>query len=442
MTTEFAILSAITVPENYSWDHGIPLTGNNISTIPIYSFTTSVTGNAPGITVTFKNNSITDGGFSNRQFFWDFGDFYNMETNFLAITCTNDVEHTYLLPGNYTVTLYHLQSKIRQDLDNNPDANINLCKGKHDIRWFWDNMLTLSATWDQTKCTGQYAKWWDNELACFAKYCKFWNWYDLQCVTASGSNPVTWEQTYTGGAFAKRWMFEPNDTICKVPQDATFIDTLVSNIQVYTATMAVKVVEIPPVANLYCFTQPITGVSPFTVQLTPRGSIPGSYAINRIVWNLGDGSSEKIVWRHKTPDLTFFTYTSAFSADPADPRNYDLIYTYKRNLNTYPVFYPAITVYSECTDSADGCSITLGPIALSSLNSQTHLLKVENLNTNNMYALQYDDNIAFVTTRSDNTITNVVPNYPTKSIKNTTSPIINYNGNATNLFPIISLPQC
>ena len=443
MTTEFAIVSAYTVSKDYSWDLGIPLTGSNVEILPIFSTTTGVTGNAPGIKVNFKNNSITDSGFANRLFVWDFGDFYNLETNFLAVTCTTDVEHTYIMPGEYSVTLYHLQSRIRQDFDFS--ENGTYCKGKYDIRWFWDNMLQLSATWDQTSCRGQYAKWWDNELACFSKYCKFWNWYDLQCASISGSNPVTWEQTYSlGGLYPKRWVFEANDTICKVPQDATFIDTLVSNVQVYTATATVKVEENLPVANLYSLTQPITGITPYTVQLTPRASIAGSYSINRIDWLPGDGTPTKTVWRYKTPDATIFTYTNAFSADPADPRNYDLIHTYKRSLSSYPVFYPSIKVYSECTNTIDGCSITLGPISLSSISGQTHLLKSQNLNNSNLYALEFNNNVAFVTTETSSSTTKVSPNIPPLPIKNSNSiiPILSSSGNSTNVFPTAFLPQC
>jgi len=443
MITEFAIISASTVPESYSWDYGVPLTGSNIEILPVISITTSVTGNAPGTKVTFKNNSITEQGFANRLYVWDFGDFYNMETNFLAVTCTADVEHTYVMPGTYDITLYHLQSRIRQDFDFTENATY--CKGKYDIRWFWDNMLQLSATWDQTTCRGQYAKWWDNELACFGKYCKFWNWYDLQCASVTGNNPVTWEQTYSlGGLYPKRWAFEANDTICKVPQDATFIDTVVSNVQVYTLKAAVTVNEKSPEANLHCFTLPATGISPFTVQLTPRGSIPGSYPINRIVWNSGDGSPVKTVWRHKLPDTSIFTYTSAFSADPADPRNYDLIHTYKRSLSTYPIFYPSITVYSECTNTTDSCSYTLGPIELSSISSQTHLLNVQNINHNNLYAFEFNNSIAFTTTDSASLITKPNPNYPSHLIKNSNQPVpnITFKGNSTNVFPTIYLPQC
>jgi len=441
MTTEFVILSAATVPENYIWDNGIPLTGINIETIPITTFTTSVTGRTPGVKVIFKNNSTVDAGYTYRQFFWDFGDYYNLETNFLGLTCTTDVEHTYLMPGEYTVTLYQLESRIRQDFDF--DTNSTYCKGKYDIRWFWDNMLQLSATWDQTKCTGQYAKWWDNELACFAKYCKFWNWYDLQCASISGSNPVTWEETYSvGGKFPKQWLFEANDTICKVPQEATFIDTVETSIQVYTATAVVKILDTPPVANLYCLTQPVTGVSPFTVQITPRGSIPSGFPIDKIIWTFGDGTPSKTVWRYKTPDPTFFTYTNTFSGDPSDPRNYDLIYTYKRNKDIYPVFYPSIEVYSGCTNTSDSCSITVGPISLSSTENQIHLLKSQNINYNNLYALQYNNNVTFVTTETSNSTFIPAPNIPKHLIKNTDFPIITQQGNSSDIFPVISYPQC
>lgn len=442
MITNFSLLTAETVPSTYSWDKGIPLSGSNTTIIPIDITTVSITGTAPGVKVRFKNNSVTDSGFTNRQYFWDFGDYYNISTNFLALTCPTDVEHTYIMPGEYTVTLYHIQSRIRQDFDFS--TNDTYCKGKYDIRWFWDNTIPLSITWDQTKCTGQYSKWWDNELACFAKYCKFWNWYDLQSASLSGLNPVTWQETYSvGGTLPKRWSFEPNDTVCKTNQDATFIDTVETNIQTYITTGVVKIIEIEPIANLYCLTQPITGYSPFTVQITPRGTIPGSYAIDKIVWDPGDGSSFKTVWRYKLSNDSNFTYTGTFSADPSDPRNYDLIHTYKRNLNNYSVFYPSITAYSANTNKANSCSITLGPVSLSSTSSQIHILKSKNTNTSNLYALQFNNKITFVTTQSANSIQPEIKlNLPSNTVKNTNFPSIVYRGNAENVFPTVFYPQC
>ena len=441
MTTNFTLSTAFTVANNYSWDQGIPLTGTNITVIPVDITTTSLTGYAPGIRVIFKNNSITDSGYSNIQFIWDFGDYYNTATNLLTLSCPATVEHTYLMPGEYTVTLYHIQSRIRQDFDFS--GNNTYCKGKYDIRWFWDNMLQLSATWDQTKCDGLYAKWWDNEVDCFAKYCKFWNWYDLQSLNLSGKNPVTWEQTYeTGGLYPKKWAFEANDTICKANQDVTFVNTVESLAQVYTTTAVVKVLEIPPVVNLYCLTQPITGITPFTVQLTPRGTVPGSFAIDKIVWDLGDGTSTKTVWRHNTPDVNYFTYTGIFSADPQDPRNYDLTYTYKRNFNNYPVFYPSITAFCGNTNTSDACSITLGPIALSSASGQIHLLKSHNFSKDSLYALQFNNKATFVTTQTAESLNALTPNVPTNTLKNTSLPTINYYGNTGLNYPPIYNVQC
>lgn len=442
MITNFTILSGITVPTTYSWDQGTPLTGSNITQIPFDSTTqTSITGYAPGFKVLFKNNSVSDENFNLINYDWNFGDYYNSSSNNISLTCNTPVEHTFLMPGTYTVTLHHRQARNIQSFDY--VANSDYCKDKYDFRWFWDNMTSLSGdilTWDQTLCTGKYAKWWDNELACFQKYCKFWDWYNLSQDIYPGANPITWRQTYTDRVYSKKWAFEANDTYCKT--EAVFLDTVVVEEQTYTTTNIIEVYEINPIANLYSLTQPTTGTVPYTVQLTPRGTVPGSFAIEKIDWDFGDGSPIQTVWRHQSPTSTLFTLTCTFSADLNDPRNYDAIYTYNRALNTYPVFYPSITAYSGNTNSSDACSIIIGPLSLSSVPSNIHILKNNYDNQSILYALQVGQNTSLVVTQTADSLLPFTSTKPANLIKPANTDTSVYKGYTGDNYPPVYNPTC
>jgi hypothetical protein len=440
--TEFFTLSGTTVPKDYSWDQGIPLTGTNIAEINLTN-NLYISGYAPGVKVLFKNNSVTDSNFSNVAFDWSFGDYYNVGTNNITLSCNKNTEHIFIMPGIYTVSLTHRQSRLRKDF--NYVENGNYCIGKYDFRWFWDNMTSLSGdtlTWDETKCVAKYSKWWDDEVKCFAKYCKFWSWYDLRSVATQGTTPVTWEQTYAGKEYEKRWFLEPNSKVCDTGNNVTFIDTVETQEQSYTITNTVEVIEIKPQAYLYSFTQPVTGTAPFTVHLTPRFTIPGSFAIEKIDWDFGDGSPIQTIWRHQAPESTIFTFTSAFSADEKDPRNYDALYTYRRSLNTYPVFYPSITAYSGSTNTPDACSLVVGPLSLSSISPKVHILKGKAHDNNNFYALQVNKNTTFITTQTADSSLQFTSTTPTNSIKNVVTPILIYKGNPGTGYPPSYNPQC
>lgn len=418
MTTSYSILSSITVPEDYSWDNGVPFS----STSPLVTGDTNtdlgyVVGYAPGVKITFQNTSTDDLGFDFVEYTWNFNDYYNSTYNNVALSCTQNVTHTFVMPGEYTVTLKHYQTKTVPILID-PGTPTLSCLGKYDIEWYWDNLSATNVcrTWFETECNASFEKTWDDELACLGRYCKFWSWTQLE--KQGGANPVTWEETKTEAVFSKRWTYEPPITVCSSGEDATFVDVQQVQEQTYTpSTITVRVLEINPVANIYSITQPTTGVTPHTVQLTPRATKCGSFPIDRIVWDPGDGSGLKTVTRLEIPDTNTFTFTNYFSADPLDPRNYDLLHTYKRGLKTYPVFYPSLTAFSSSTDTHDTCSTTIGPITLSSISGQSHLLKVRNSPAGKLYSIQTQDYITFVTTQTATNTQEFTPTAPSNPIK-------------------------
>lgn len=452
MTTDFTVLSGITVTQTYNWDKGLPFAAGlsagvnpETFTVPEVSDTVFVyiSGYAPGFKVFFKNDSSNDPDYIFIEYNWNFGDFYNDSNNTVSLSCPVNVEHTYVMPGQYTVSLTQTQSKEQAGAF----VGETQCLGKYNYQWYWDNLICDRAetvTWDEAACNGVRPKWWDNETQCFQKHCKFWSWYDLQSISEA-ANPVTWEQTMSIGSqaiFTKKWAFEANDTVCTSNTDTTFFNTVCSQSQTTIKTAVVEVVELPPVAKLFSVTRPASGVSPLLVQISPRNTTTGSFPIDRIDWDPGDGTPIKTITRYVTPDSTLFTYTSTFSADTLDPRNYDLLHTYRRTIDTYSMFYPSITAYSSSTGTSDSCSLTIGPVTLSSVATNINLLKGRNTPAGNLYSLQIDNNVTFVTTQTAGNSINYTSNKPENIIRDSFSTPVVYTGNPGAGYPATYIPTC
>lgn len=434
MQTSFYILCAQTVPENYTWDKGVPLDGTIATTVSATdSTTTYVSGYAPGVRVVFQNNSIPEPNYNNISYNWNFGDYYNDTNNFASLSCISSIDHVYVMPGKYKVTLSLVQSTTNTE----GVENDLLCKGKYGFRWFWNDLNSgdqNAKTWDETKNGTPYQKQWTDELKCFQKHCKVWSWQDLQ-----NAYPVTWNATETGGNLEKLWMYEANDTICAV-NDADFLETK-NVIEQTITTTEIEVKEKPPVAGMYSMTRPITGYTPYTVRLTPRTTQCGSFPIDRIDWNFGDGTPVKTITRFAPPSGDDIVVNDIldpipFPGDPNDVRNFDVLHTYVVNKDTYPVFYPSLTCYSANTNTSDSCCITIGPIALSSQPFETHLLKARNTLKGNVYTFNVGKNIAFTTTTLTTAQTATVSyNTPTTKLRDSYGTIYSYFGN-----PGISYP--
>jgi len=451
MTTDFFILCAQTVPSNYTWDIGTPLLfANNLQ--DLFSIEAEVTGYAPALNVIFYNNSVYDPTPSFVEYLWDFGDYYNFTNNFVSLSCSSVVLHTYVMPGTYTVSLKQIRTTIPPIIT--PTLPDPICRGKYDINWYWNKHTCLvpetcatnlnALTWNDVTCTSPSAsKWWDNEYSCFQKYCKNWSWYDLS-LSGDGRNPVTWTETETDQTFQKKWMYEANDTICGIieaPSITTSIETVEETV---IKTLIVKVLEIPPVASIVSVSA-VIGNSPLTVRLSPRNCRPGSFPIDRIDWDFGDGSPIISVSRYSLPANSERTInTEYFISDLNDVRNIDVQHTYYRDKDTYPVFYPSLTCYSANTSTADSCCLTVGPISFTETPTNIHLLKTRNTQNGNFYTFSENNNLAFITTNQP--VTSVIPSLPTippLKIRNSAGEIQSYFGHPNNnVYPGIYVPGC
>lgn len=440
MRTDFAVICAETVPADYTWDRGIPLefSTNNATA---YSTTDYVSGYAPGLRVYFENNTFSEFGigYDNISFKWNFGDYYHDINNFVSLSCNADLVHTYIMPGTYTVSLVHTQTLSEPEEDQT--GVTTRCKGKHDKQWIWDSLSGINCvTWDETNCGEIYEKWWGEEDACLGSYCKFWSWFALspQNVIESNQefiNPVRWSDTMTDGPLEKLWMYQANDAVCN--------EVIEKLQQTVIKTAIVEVKEIMPVAGLECITQPQKGLSPFTVQLSPRHCKSGSFPIDRIDWDFGDGSPIKTILRHSPLTATDIINTEVFGADRADVRNYDVLHTYTRNKDEYPMFYPTLTCYSASTNSSDSCSIAIGPIEVPDAPSDIHILKTRNTLKGNIHSFINNNVAASVTTTS--LVTSLVPltfKTPAAKIRDLKGVFIENQGYNGIDYPLPYTPDC
>ena len=215
----------------------------------------------------------------------------------------------------------------------------------------------------------------------------------------------------------------------------TKTDTKVKTLSVCT------VQEILPKANLYSVTQPTTGYAPFLVRLTARTTIPGSFPVDKILWDFGDGSERLLVSRYYNEPNSNLIFTNVLSSDSQDPRNYDVLHTYTRECDTYPVFYPSITAYSSSTNSINTCSLTIGPVLLSTTDAQFHILKGRNTPYGNLYSAEIDKNLTFVATQSaTERVYTLIPTIPPNPIRNSFGqPILSFGNSGTNYYTVSGL---
>jgi len=436
--TDFTILSGRSAPSDYSWDQGVTMLSSRPVIPPSNSF---ITGYAPYVSVSFVNNSVST--FDPQEnilasvltnFYWDFNDYYNIESNSIHLTGADTVTHTYIMPGTYYISL-----KQTQAINTSTDIIlVGSCFGDYNLNWYWDNFKQNTTSsiqnapkrWDDLKSTSITPKTWDTNNVCLQLYGANWQWSFLR---RNRGTPFTWRQTKAAGQYPKRWRYEANNVVSEAR--ATPHKSVISAEQSLINACTVQVLEIPPKVGMYSVTTTLTGINRLQVQLTPRTTISGSFPIDRIDWDLGDGTPVKTVTRYSIPTDSSFLYNGVFYNDTYDVRNYDIIHTYYRNgLDAYPVFYPSLTCYSANTNTSDSCCLTIGPITLSSAPGDIHLINVKSDNLgNNMYTLNIDNNISFNTTVTTTTNpVNIIPNLPPSTLKNTISAAVKYTGNPGN----------
>lgn len=227
---------------------------------------------------------------------------------------------------------------------------LNLHYHGTEIVWLWDNItnqqtgrFTTNLTWDETRCTDP------------------------------GS--VTWD-------FAS--------TFCRGDTKNLLLSTTVETI---INEAFIRVLEIPPQAFLQVI-QPEDRSSPLTVTLSPRNIISGSFPIEKIVWDLGDGSP-LLTQRRWSPTLEApFVYSGILSEDWEDPRNYDIVYTYRKTPTSSFMYYPSLTAYASSTGTLDSAAATVGPLKYADSSIKFDLLQTELTDNGKVILGQVNGNIA------------------------------------------------
>lgn len=388
----------------------------------------------------------------------DFGDYYNSEYNLVTVSTLSVASlcHSYLMPGLYTIRFNRTEYVEAVAPTFRPHGP---CFQKHCINWSWKSLTirgsTPSVTWATASSGKSYEKKWKYE-ACDTDWASVndlysqmaeekinkistWQWYNFLGNSNKSvyNNPLQWSSTGfqqpsqvswnesigpcldLGQTKQLRWTWNnvtvhPNplanaitwdDTKVTEPRNTTWDRTQQSCIGLTTTILSsitqtsikeayVRVIEILPTAYLEV-QQPNDRVSPITVKLSPSKIICGSFPIEKIVWDLGDGSPLLVQRRWSNTLEQPFVYSGSLSADPLDPRNYDIIHTYVKTSTTGFSFYPSITAYASSTGSWDCASGIVGPLKLNrAVEGKVSLIQTELTEHGKVLIGQVDNNVA------------------------------------------------
>jgi hypothetical protein len=346
MITTFDPVMPKTVPSTYSWDNGIPSPTSSELTDLQVDEEGYLVGYAPFAFVRLSSVSTPEPTDSALTVFRtiNFNDYYNCESVLLTSLGFDEAYfcHVYVMPGIYEPAMTTIQYVTSVDTGQQP----TIFYQQETIEESQAPVFDLLEQIDRGRI--------------------YWNWNKLVCnspeICDTGvgdltNNSITWKQASCNEVYSKTWQSVSGNC---------FESPLVvgpSSASVSKLANKIKIKEISPVAYLSA-AQPdsLNRISPLSATLTARFTKCGSFPIEKIVWDLGDGSPQLIQRRWSVNASDPFVYTGVFSSDPNDPRNYDVKHIYTINKNTGFSFYPSITAYASSTSTTDCASTTVGPI--------------------------------------------------------------------------------
>lgn len=396
MSATFDFFSIKTVPSTYSWDvNGLPR-GTSFPFVTDSSLLTSASNNSQGVeyfgyapfvslSLSSSVGTISPSAVAVRRV-TDFGDYYNSESNLLVSpTLSNEAFcHNYIMPGLYSIKMTQTEYLLVETQGTaagcvyiQPLTDIE----RFPLSWQWYNFLCESpspyntpVTWSQAEFQQpEQLVWSETNGPCYALNASTsqtsWIWNNVTCnLTANPlANSTKWDDTKCDSPLNTRWE-QLSGSAC---QGSTTQFTLSATSETFTKELYLRVLEIPPKCYLAVQSAPSSKVSPYTVQLTPRYTRCGSFPIEKIVWDLGDGSPLLVQRRASINDNPKFVYTNRFNTDWKDPRNYDIVHTYNRTSRSQFSFYPSITAYTSSTSTSDCASIIIGPLSASEFQNET-----------------------------------------------------------------------
>jgi len=409
MSVTLDIIAGITVPSTYNWDEGVPgadYTSLIVNLADIKQVLTNgeeqFVGYAPYFTILLSsdpfseeayNQNLNHTSYITREI--NFGDYYNSQTNIqggnaVSIGENNQMyaSHTYVMPGTYSIKYTQTIVDVVTSTDDNSiyKQQLNEAVTRVPFSWQWYNFqkdphhseTNLPVSWLSAGFQSPNELVWNKTQGeCVSlNYLNsniVWQWDNL-IQTPDNTNltimlcgaPLTWEDLSSYSPKGATWDFTK----------AFFRgDHLDINLKTTKYTLeknfTIKVLERAPDAYLMAIKpasrdeplEPVTEFpSPVTVQITPRFTKCGSFPIEKIVWDMGDGSP-LLVQRRWAPTLESpFYYSGAFKEDADDPRNYDVVYTYNKTPTSPFCFYPSITAFSSSTSTSDSAAVTIGPL--------------------------------------------------------------------------------
>lgn len=377
-TGSFIIADSTTVPVDYRWDNGVP-----IAAIPKYELVTNdpsliltstnseglvYTGRSPFTSITLSSTYTPHPSAIAVKRVYEFGDYYNSQTNTIISTCfeNEQVCHVYIMPGIYTITMsiteYRLKPKNlipTQSFEQQPLTNI-----KPDIFWQWRNFLCNGQQnplnkllkWNSGECQNVQ---WKNATPCLEQPLCTWNSTcepsQTECVNQGPAKPNVYWNNINCDEF-KTWDKQTCEACVEPVPDIEIVTTT------YTKEDIVLLTEKPPVAFIDVVGAG-TNVFPYTVTFSPKNIQSGSFPIERIDWDFGDGTPIQTIRRTTKEKTLNFTYNEAYGPDYKDPRNYDVTHTYQSVAGTnFATYYPSLTCYTSSTAQTDCVKTVVGPI--------------------------------------------------------------------------------
>lgn len=395
----FTPATVTTVKSNYSWDEGTPLVDLmpadlNINDPSSILSSTNIAGveylgYSPFTSVSLSSVVTPNPSAVAIKRIVDFGDYYNSESN-IVMTDTVSAEyfcHTYIMPGIYTVKMTIIEYVKLQDINTNlPLDNTQIyfqpieIEKELPIFWQWCNyqcnhpiaalnQRSKNVSWSEATFQETHEfTWAESGSPCVSvpTQITLWSWDGQTCNTSgtTASVPLSWSTVECESCLGKTWNQVTSlnfETECvEIPY------VIVPIVTEYVIENLVRVVEIPPVAFLQVGQDPNFNarVSPHTVTLSPKYVRCGSFPIEKIDWDFGDGSpivSQKR-WGINTDPM--FKENLEYEVDWKDPRNFDVVRDYTRTPKSGPTFYPSLTCYASSTHSSDCAAGLVGPLKL------------------------------------------------------------------------------
>jgi hypothetical protein len=240
---------------------------------------------------------------------------------------------------------------------------------RYPFSWQWYNFLCESqsslntpATWAESKFQQpQQFSWSESGGPCinFEASTRSWIWNNITCNLSANpfGTSLTWDQSRCSEPEGATW-----DTIKSAC--STFTTTLSSKTETIEHIATLRVIEIPPTAYLEVTDISPNKLSPLTVRLSPRFIRAGSFPIEKIVWDLGDGTPLLTQKRWSPATEAPFVFSNIYNLDWQDPRNYDIVHTYNKTFSSGFSFYPSLTAYASSTSSSDCAAAIVGPLKL------------------------------------------------------------------------------